>query len=249
MFSRAVLWWWCFAGLFTLGCGSRVDSPTSNSGQSLPTFQFYPCARTKAQSSLDQVQLVFAVNSWSIQSIFGNSSVYSQVTDLKSTNNATLVGLVLGFGTYEEIYGGYPEDAASAASSRGFDALVISLGGDDSFAGFWAQRNFRNKDSCAIPVFFTSLGHGHKEILNSATALNLTSDLNPEIAFVNGPVYVIFLTIPWLVVSSATVFLAVKRLRENGAPKVVNPGIFCLYLNLFEAICACKTSSYFPFLK
>jgi hypothetical protein len=139
--------------------------------------------------------------------------------------------LMLAYSAYKELFGGFPEDVSVQASRLGFQALILTLGGDSNNAGFYAGKLWRNKEICPIPTFFspiTSQG-------NAASLINLTIDYNFEIdSFIPGPVHWICLNLPWGIVCISLVVVSVTKLLIGRAKSIALGTRLLLFLGVIE---------------
>jgi hypothetical protein len=213
----------------------------NNSSSSFNTFLTQPCTQTYgSQLHIDSLNVTYAISTNSILSLFQNpphslfactanqSCIYYQV-------------LIIAYGNYRNAFGGFPEDLADKALQLGFDAAILTLGGDDSNAAFWSGRLWR-RNVCPIPLFMSSISRA----VDSAQNINLTADTNTEIySFMAGPLYLICLTIPWAVLCSALIILSLSRLIEKIKKQIHPQAQIILALNFIQG-CIGGKAKLFP---
>jgi hypothetical protein len=178
---------------------------------------------------------------------FNNISVvYTSwlVTDLSNLPyapaNVTNPAVVIR--TPEGVSGGlYVDAVARFVRDRGYVLVIGTTNGDITWTGHMALHT-SGTYSCPIPTLLIP-DTPYADVMNSFSPLMLESvtyDVNPEIAFIQGPVYIIGISIPLFAIAFAMFVLSIRALWRNGFPRVFNAGSALCLMGLGLSILMCK---------
>jgi hypothetical protein len=141
-----------------------------------------------------------------------------------------------------ESAGVYPDGIARIVQDRGYVLVIETNKGDITWTGHFGLHA-SGTYNCPIPTLLLP-DVPYADILNqfgSPLILeSVTYDVNPEIAFIEGPVYIIGISIPLYTIASIMAFLSVRALWRNGFPYIVNAGSALCILGLGMSMLMCK---------
>jgi hypothetical protein len=120
----------------------------------------------------------------------------------------------------------YLEDAIRKVSERGFDALVMTSLGDQTWISWNALRSWRTKD-CAVPTYFiTSKLKNYSALFSNADGENAVANLdfesNAVVEFIKTPAYILGVLVPSYIIAVIVGSISVLKLYRSGFPFIRN---------------------------
>jgi hypothetical protein len=233
-----------FLPMFVLFCWCLLLSQTvlgeiviQGSSVTLPAIPTTPChtggipGGALRSFTLKNVTIVYT--NWSVTNIYNIP---------QAPSNVSSPGIVIR--TPEGVSGAlYIDGVARLVRDRGYVLVIETNRGDITWTGHLALHA-SGTYSCPIPTLLLP-DVPYAETLNQFSPLileSVTYDLNPEIAFIEGPVYIIGISIPLFAIALLMFTLAARALWRNGFPYVFNAGSVLCIIGLGMSLLMCKLS-------
>jgi hypothetical protein len=207
------------------GDGSFVVEPASLAGTSFEAVPFVPCYRYFGTNTVFSNLTVTSNNL--------NRQQFQMMTGVVADPNVSsvvIVDAINGGGSGQ----GFFEYNANEAAARGFKAIIFRCYGDLSSASISALLLYMSF-TCPLPVFLIS--QDFDDVILSAKVVTLQMIPNPEVPFIHGPYYIIFVTVPCYMLSIAVMWLSLRRIpyQLSRKPSIRNTALMVCICNFIQA--------------